>query len=356
MAAPMIPPAHAAAFLDAHGWGGAALAPLAGDASFRRYFRVTGEGRRAVLMDAPPAQEDSRPFLAVAEHLRALGLRPPAVLAADLGAGLILLEDFGDRRMKEAVTADPASEHGVYAQAVALLATLHAHPPGPFPRYDLAVLQREAALFVEWYAPAVGLSVDAAGYRAAWEAALASVADVASVTVLRDYHAENIMLLDDGGLGLLDFQDALAGHPAYDLVSLLQDARREVTPALEDAMLRRYGAVDRAAYALLGAQRNAKILGIFTRLWKRDGKPLYLGYQPRVWAYLERDLMQPALAPVRDWFDDNVPPAARAAAWSHAAGMTRFSSAARVAARSGSGDRSTPQWCWPPGSASGCDR
>ena len=126
------------------------------------------------------------------------------------------------------------------------------------------------------------------------------------------------MLVGDGRLGLLDFQDALAGHPAYDLVSLLQDARRDVAPALEAAMIARYAAAapfDEAAYALLGAQRNAKILGIFTRLWKRDGKPRYLAYQPRVWGYLERDLAHPALAPVRAWFDANVPAAARAAAW-----------------------------------------
>jgi len=117
---------------------------------------------------------------------------------------------------------------------------------------------------------------------------------------------------------LLDFQDALAGHPAYDLVSLLQDARRDVAPELEAAMIARYAAAtpfDDAAYALLGAQRNAKILGIFTRLWKRDGKPRYLGYQPRVWGYLERDLKHPALAPVAAWFDRNVAVEKRAAAW-----------------------------------------
>ncbi|MET0269851.1 MAG: phosphotransferase, partial [Sphingomonas sp.] len=155
--------------------------------------------------------------------------------------------------------------------------------------------------------------VDVPGFTAAWDAALAGIAADASVTVLRDYHAENIMLLPGDALGLLDFQDALAGHPAYDLVSLLQDARRDVLPALEDAMLRHYGGVDRDAYALLGAQRNVKILGIFTRLWVRDGKPRYLGLQPRVWRYLERDLAQPALLPVRRWFDANVPAAARVA-------------------------------------------
>jgi len=319
MAATMIPPPHAPAFLDRAGWGGADIRPLAGDASFRRYFRVHRGAATAVLMDAPPEHEDSRPFLAVARHLDAIGFRAPRVLAEDLDLGLILLEDFGDARMKEAIDADPAAERSIYAQAIDLLADLHGHEAGPLPPYDMAVYQREAALFPEWYMPAVGLDADMATWRAtwraAWDEALAPVRDDRSISVLRDYHAENIMLLADGGLGLLDFQDALAGHPAYDLVSLLQDARRDVSPELEAAMIARYAARrphDAAAYALLGAQRNTKILGIFTRLWKRDGKPRYLSFQPRMWSYLERDLAHPALAPVKAWFDRHVPAGKRA--------------------------------------------
>jgi aminoglycoside/choline kinase family phosphotransferase len=315
----MIPPAGAPAFLAANGWGDAEILPLAGDASFRRYFRAVAPGRAAVLMDAPPPHEDPRPFLHVAGHLAGLGFAAPAIYASDLEQGLVLLEDFGDARMAEMIAADPAREQAIYAQAIDLVADLHRHPPATALRpYDMAEYQREAGLFTEWYAPAVELPVDDEGYRTAWAEALAPLADVQAVTVLRDYHAENVMLLADGRLGLLDFQDALAGHPAYDLVSLLQDARRDVSPAVEHKMLDRYAAaapLDRAAYALLGAQRNAKILGIFTRLWKRDGKPRYLAYQPRVWAYLERDLAHPALGPVARWFDANVPAAARAAAW-----------------------------------------
>ena len=314
----MIPPPHAPAFLDRAGWGGAAILPLAGDASFRRYFRVERGAERAVLMDAPPEHEDSRPFLAVARHLDAIGFRAPRILAEDLDQGLILLEDFGDARMKEVIEADPAAETAIYAQAIDLLADLHAAPCGSLPPYDMAVYQREAGLFPEWYSPAVGLVADAESYRAAWDEALAPIAADQSITVLRDYHAENIMLLGDGSLGLLDFQDALAGHAAYDLVSLLQDARRDVPEALEAAMIARYAArrpFDEAAYALLGAQRNAKILGIFTRLWKRDGKPRYLAFQPRVWGYLERDLAHPALAPVKAWFDAHVPAEKRATHW-----------------------------------------
>ncbi len=313
----MIPPASAPAFLERSGWGGAEILPLAGDASFRRYFRIVNDRRSAVLMDAPPLHEDSRPFLAVADHLHQLGFAAPRVLARDLEQGLILLQDFGDARMREVVEAAPDREQAVYAQAIDLLRELHRHPAGDLPPYDMAVYLREAALFPEWYMPAVGLD-PAPGFAEAWSQALAPLADERSTTVLRDYHAENIMLLSDGSLGLLDFQDALAGHPAYDLVSLLQDARRDVAPALEAEMLARYGEIDRAAYALLGAQRNTKILGIFTRLWKRDGKPRYLAFQPRMWTYLDRDLAHPALAPVKAWFDAYVPAGKRAAFWSGA--------------------------------------
>ena len=306
----MIPPAGAAGFLDAHGWAGAAVTPLAGDASFRRYFRVREGDRRAILMDAPPPHEDARPFLSVAGWLAERGFAAPAILAADPDAGLVLLEDFGDDRMREAVDAAPAAGVRHYQAAVDLLRELARHSAGPFAPYDRAVLQREAGLLVEWYCPAVGLDVDAEDYYAAWDAVLREALTDAPVTVLRDYHAENLMLLEDGRLGLLDFQDALAGHPAYDLVSLLQDARRDVEPEVERAMLARYGADERflRAYHVLGAQRNAKIVGIFTRLWKRDGKDRYPALTPRVWRYLERDLAQPVLAPVKQWFDANIPP------------------------------------------------
>jgi aminoglycoside/choline kinase family phosphotransferase len=311
----LIPPASAPDFLDRAGWGGAEIRPLAGDASFRRYFRVVGNDGTAVLMDAPPMHEDSRPFLAVAEHLHQLGFAAPRILARDLDQGLILLEDFGDDRMREALDADPTRENTIYRQAIDLIRDLHQHPAGDLLPYDMAVYQREASLFPEWYMPAVGLD-PAPGYAEAWSEALAPVADDQSTTVLRDYHAENIMLLPDGSLGLLDFQDALAGHHAYDLVSLLQDARRDVSPELEARMLAYYGPIDMGAYALLGAQRNAKILGIFTRLWKRDGKQRYLAFQPRMWTYMERDLQHPALAPVKAWFDRHVPADKRGAYWS----------------------------------------
>jgi aminoglycoside/choline kinase family phosphotransferase len=309
-----------AAFTAAAGWGDAEVQPLPGDASFRRYFRlVRGPGETAMLMHAPPPHEDPAPFLEVARWLGEHAMRAPAILAAAPEAGWVLTEDFGNDRMRDWLDRNPAAERAAYEAAVEALVALHRLPPGPFAPYDMATYQREAALFTQWYCPAQGLSVDAQAYAAAWDAVLAPVLERQDpgVTVLRDYHAENIMLL--GGKpgapqGLIDFQDALVGHPAYDLVSLLQDARRDVPEELETAMLLHYahhaGGADEdflADYARLGAQRNAKIIGIFTRLKVRDGKPKYLALIPRVWAALERDLAHPALAPVADWFDANIP-------------------------------------------------
>lgn len=317
MAAEMTPPAAAPAFLARSGWGNARIEPLAGDASFRRYFRVIDADRRAVLMDAPPPHEDPRPFLSIARHLCAHGFAAPAILAEDLGEGLVLLEDFGDARMREMVDAGEVDERATYAATVALLAELHRHPPATVPPYSRRELHREAGLLTEWYCPALGLSVDIEAYRAAWDIAFDRIDDAPPVTVLRDYHAENIMLRDglsgQTRLGLLDFQDALVGHPAYDLVSMLQDARRDVPLDIETTMLAEYQRLARpgpgfaASYAILGGQRNAKIVGIFTRLWQRYGKPRYLDFLPRVWGYLERDLAHPALAEVKAWFDANIP-------------------------------------------------
>lgn len=308
----MNPPAAAADFLRQLGWGDADVVPLAGDASFRRYFRAVGHDRSAILMDAPPPHEDPRPFIAIARWLDDRGFGAPRILGSDLTHGLVLLEDFGDARLRETVDAAPESELRLYEEAVDVLIRLRDHAAADVAPYDADQLHREAALLTQWYCPAIGVEVDADGYRAAWDAVFAHAVAETPVTVLRDYHAENLMLIERG-LGLLDFQDALAGHPAYDLVSLLQDARRDVHPQLESAMLDRYlritgaGEAFETAYHILGAQRNAKIVGIFTRLWQRDGKPRYPALCPRVWAYLDRDLEHPALAPVKAWFDANLP-------------------------------------------------
>jgi aminoglycoside/choline kinase family phosphotransferase len=324
----MIPPDAAPDFLAKHGWAGAEIRPLAGDASFRRYFRIHRGDETAVLMDSPPAHEDVGPFLAICEHLLDRGFMPPRPLAIDREHGLLLLEDFGDDQVGPLLRRDPTRERAIYDTAIDILARIATQPaPADLPPYDDAAMTREVLLFTEWYVPAVGIAVDEASYLPAWREAWAQVLPIVAdnpVLVLRDYHADNLMVLPNPDeLGLLDFQDALAGHPAYDLVSLLQDARRDVAPALEEAMLDRYAAAAnvadratfRAHYEILGAQRNTKIIGIFTRLWKRDGKWHYVSMLPRVWGYLERNLAHPALAPVKAWFDANVPADKRAAAW-----------------------------------------
>lgn len=328
MAATMIPPAHAPAFLAEHGWEGAEIRPLAGDASFRRYFRVHRGNETAVLMDAPPAHEDIGPYLKVTRHLLDRGFASPRPLAVDREQGLLLIEDFGDDRVGLLLVREPGREHEIYEAAVDVLVGLASQPaPADIPPYDEAALLREAELLPQWYAPALDVVVDEEGYRTAWKEAWRDVlgeVNARPVLVLRDFHADNLMVLPGRrDLGLLDYQDALAGHSAYDLVSLLQDARRDVDPTLEEEMIERFTAganiADkerfRAHYEVLGAQRNSKILGIFTRLWKRDSKPHYLPFQPRVWGYLERNLAHPALAPVRSWFDANLPADKRAAAW-----------------------------------------
>ncbi len=324
----MIPPAGTDDFLRGAGWGGAQVAPLAGDASFRRYFRVTRGSEAAVLMDAPPPHEDVRPFLRVGEHLRKLGLAVPRIHHRDEARGLLLIEDFGSDRMREALDAAPEREAELYAGAVAVLARLHGHPPlAGLAAHGLDAWLGELELFIDWYGPAAGLSLDRATFLEAWRAVLAPVdADgIARVTVLRDFHAENVMLLAGRGgvaaFGLLDFQDACAGHPAYDLASILEDARRDVSPDIERAMIDAYvaqtgrDAAFERAYWSLAAQRNTRILGVFCRLWKRDGKPGYRAFQPRMWGLLERDLARAELEPVRVWFDAHVPAGARAAHW-----------------------------------------
>jgi hypothetical protein len=322
-------------FLAAAGWAGAQWTPLAGDASARRYDRVRGPGgRRAVLMDAPASRgEDVRPFWALTLWLRGEGLSAPAILAGDAAAGFLLLEDLGDALYGRVAAADPAAEFPIYAAAIDLLAALPRRPvpaalpwPGglhPVPPYDRAALWREASLVTDWYLPgATGRPTPpdlALAYEAAIAEACAAVEGARACIALRDYHADNLLWLPErrglARVGLLDYQDALRGHPAYDLVSLLEDARRDTTPELREAMIRRYLAASgapedafRAAYAALGAQRNLKIIGIFARLWRRDGKPAYLDLIPRVWAHLMNDLAHPALAPLERLVRAHIPP------------------------------------------------
>jgi len=325
---------HLAAFLTEAGWGDAQRRPLAGDASFRRYDRLSLGERRAVLMDAPPPHEDVDAFHRVERLLLSLGLSAPRALAVDRAGGFMLLEDLGDRTFTRAL-AEGADERALYQLAVDVLVHLHARADpaalaaAPLPAYDDQRLLEEALLLTDWYLPALrGGETPAAAreaYIEAWRAVFPLARRVPPSLVLRDYHVDNLMVLPGrggvAGCGLLDFQDAVIGPRSYDLVSLLEDARRDLSKDLVAAMLARYfaafptldPAVFRASYAILGAQRNAKIIGIFTRLCRRDGKDRYLCHIPRVWRLLEGDLAAPELAPVKAWFDEAVPPAERRA-------------------------------------------
>lgn len=316
------------AFLAAAGWAGAARQALAGDASFRRYQRLDDGERTAVLMDAPPAREDVRPFITVGRYLAGRGYSVPAILAADEDAGLLLLEDLGDD-LYETLLPDGADEMTLYAGAIDLLIDLHAEAPTglEMPPYDDARMLDEVCRLLDWYLPAVaGTEPDGAtraAFSDAWRAVLPRVRTVPEGLVLMDYHAPNLIWLPGreglARVGLLDFQDATIGPLAYDVVSLLEHPRRDVAPATVEAMKARYLAgrpeldtsTFAAAYAVLGAQRNTRIAGTFARLWKRDGKAGYLDHLPRVWRLIENDLAHPALAPLKHWFDEAIPPEKR---------------------------------------------
>jgi tRNA threonylcarbamoyl adenosine modification protein YjeE len=339
-------------FLDAAGWGKAAREHLQGDASSRVYERLTLGGRSAILMDAPPRQPgppvrdgrsytalaklapDVRPFVAVADGLRAMGYGAPEILSADLRTGFLLVEDLGH----EPVVALGAPIASRYEAAVDLLADLHARPVpnelpvGPeiyqLPTYDLDAFQIECDLLNDWYLPHVsGFAPEPEAreaFRALWAAALAPVLAEPTTWTLRDFHSPNLTWRDDREglqrLGLLDFQDCVLGPPAYDVVSLLQDARVDMPDDLEMALAARYLAARRGAdpafeprvfaraYATMGAQRATKILGIFVRLAQRDGKPGYLAHLPRVRRSLAVNLAHPDLAPLAQWYDAHLGP------------------------------------------------
>ncbi len=341
------------AFLASAGWGEAVATPLTGDASTRSYERLSLRGAPALLMNAPPASEsaacppDASPatrrrlgynamarlagpnlnaYLAVADAARGAGLSVPGIIAADPGTGFAIIEDLGDDLYARAIPSG-APEGDLYGAAIdALIALRMAAPPAPknsfyeMLAYDRTAMEAEVMLVPDWYWPHVmgeAASDDLkADYLAAWSGVLGQL-PAPSTMALRDFHAENLLWLPGRAgfrrAGVIDFQDALIGNPAYDLVSLLEDARRDVSPDLAEAMIRRYaagaamlGAFDEAAfrrdYAILGAQRNAKILGIFARLIRRDGKPRYAEFLPRVEGHFRADLAHPDLVPVARFF------------------------------------------------------
>ncbi|MFN0219086.1 MAG: tRNA (adenosine(37)-N6)-threonylcarbamoyltransferase complex ATPase subunit type 1 TsaE [Hyphomicrobium sp.] len=350
------------AFLASAGWSGSdvRLSYLQGDASPRRYARIDGgEARKAILMDAPASgdgppirdgksysriallAEDVRAFVAVADALRARGFSAPEIYAADFEHGLLLIEDFGDD-VFGAEARRGGDQAGYWARGVDVLVGLRAAPPPEemalpnamsyfLPRLDAGALEIETALLLDWYWPAaIGAPAPPAArddFETAWRQIFDAVLTEPLAWMLRDYHSPNLLALTGRDppcdVGLIDFQDAVRGPAAYDLASLLQDARVDVAADLEATLLARYIEKTRSAepdfdearfafsYAALGAQRNTKILGIFTRLAVRDGKRQYLAHMPRIWGYLERDLAHPRLAPLATWYATHLPTSVR---------------------------------------------
>ncbi len=341
-------------FLDRSGFGHAERRRIQGDASTRSYERLTRDRATYVLMnspkrpDGPPVRdgkpysaiahlaESVTPFVAMAHALRGRGYSAPAIFAADRDAGLLIIEDLGDELV---VGGDPPAPNETrYEAATSLLAELHSEPlqsvvpvePGveyQIPHYDMDAFLIEVDLLLDWYLPKLEIKLSdtkRGAYRALWREALLTITEDEQTWVLRDFHSPNLLWLPEregtARIGLLDFQDAVMGPAAYDVASLLQDARVDVPETLEIALLSRYTRARRSAYpafdaadfarsyATLAAQRASKILGIFARLERRDGKPQYLRHLPRIWGYLQRSLAHPALKPLAAWYRANVPP------------------------------------------------
>lgn len=312
------------AFLAAQGWGDADRRFLAGDASDRSYDRLRRPtGDSAVLMDAPPGKgDDPNDFIRISAHLRKLGLSAPAVLAADLANGFLLIEDLGDDLFARLLEHQPEREVALYTAATDVLLRLQSRPaPSDLPNLSARDWAEAAAMALDFYASTAGpVAPDRrAALVDALTAALSAHADGPRVLILRDYHAENLLLLagrnGTAAVGILDFQLAQMGQPGYDLVSLVQDARRDVSPAAERAAIAHFARhtgtdPDRLSLplAVLGAQRALRIIGVFARLCLVAGKPGYLALLPRVWDHLQANLSHPALADLRHLCDAILPP------------------------------------------------
>lgn len=307
-------------------WKTAGCEPLTGDASARKYFRLRGEQQTAVLMDASQVRDSVAPFIRVAEHLRQLGFSAPKILARDTANGLLLLEDFGDanfaRRLSGPSSAIASREsEELFALATDVLIALHQHPraiPENLRIYHPEKMLEDVELFVQWRTPHVSV-LEKEDFRSAWRAVLPLAHRVPETLLLRDYHVANLMLLPDRDgirqVGLLDFQDAYRGPITYDLISLLQDARRDVPEALQEKMLARYLAafpdLNRETFetscAILAAQRHTRVLGIFERLARHEGKLDYRRqHSPRVERLLQKALQHPILADVKTWMERHV--------------------------------------------------
>jgi N-acetylmuramate 1-kinase len=340
-------------FLDDAGYADAGRRRMPGDASTRSYARLVRDDGVVILMNSPlrpdgPAvydgksysaavhlAEDVKPFVAIDNGLRARGFSAPSIHHADLDAGFLITEDFGSAGFIEGKPPRPIAER--YEAAVDMLAALHREalpeilPVAPqityaIPTFDTEALLVEVGLMLEWYMPDRGAELTdnlRAEFVMMWRDLLSKPASAARTWALRDFHSPNLIWLDErtgtARVGIIDFQDAVLGPAAYDLVSLLQDARVDVPEQLELALLTRYIKARRASedsfdpaafaelYAIMSAQRNTRLLGTFARLNRRDGKPQYLRHQPRIWTYLNRSLAHPLLARAREWYSANIP-------------------------------------------------
>jgi len=310
-------------FLEAHFCEPVQLAFLASDMSLRQYYRL--KDPRRVLMDAP-SPENPKQFIQVAEYLQGCGLRAPSILGHCLENGFVLLEDFGDHTFTAILKQSPERERELYQTSIAVLKHLHKNAveqPGFIPPYTTHKLLAETEVFIDWYwkvvkgcDPGTSLKQD---FLNRWEKAFEAVPVMPQTLVLRDYHVDNLMIVDDQkgiqGCGLLDFQDALWGPCVYDVFSLLEDARRDITPSVAkemwDYFLEDVPVVEHKNYrttaSILGAGRHTKVIGVFTRYAVRQGKKDYLCHLPRLWKYLEVSFRAPELEEVKAWFDDHLP-------------------------------------------------
>ena len=309
----------ATAFIKSTGWNTASRVLVAGDASNRRYERLSkSDGSSAILMDAPPEKgEDVRPFVRIAQHLLAQGLSAPLIFHQDTDGGFLVIEDLGDDLFARLMAQDPAQQVPLYCAATDMLVHLHSAPGLSLPKCDANWLIEMAAPVFDWYCP-IQNPTGRRQFEDTFHAMAQALDHAPKVTILRDFHAENLLWLPTRNgvaqVGVLDFQDALEGHRAYDLVSILQDARRDVSTLIETQMIAHYLAQTscdpqafKSAYAFLGIQRNLRILGIFARLCLRDGKTHYVDLIPRVWGYVMRNLADPSLSEIATLITDLLP-------------------------------------------------
>jgi aminoglycoside/choline kinase family phosphotransferase len=304
-------------FLNSTVWSNAACDPLTGDASARKYFRLQKDKQSAVLMDASSVLASVAPFIQISRHLHQLGFSVPAILARDEGKGLLLLEDFGDATFARLLD-NPCEPEKLYTLATDVLIALHRHPqaiPKGLRTYHPEKMLEDIGLFLEWRTPTIS-ETGRKEFKTVWREVLPVAHQVPASLLLRDYHVANLMLLPEREgvrqAGLLDFQDAYQGPITYDLVSLLEDARRDVPDNLREKMVARYlarsPALDRKAFetslAILAALRHTRVLAIFEKLSRHEGKHEYKKlHSPRVERLLQRALRHPMLAGVKQWME-----------------------------------------------------